>query len=190
MDAPLPPISKRKQIEEKRAVVLRELAVDSDKLRAAVDACLAVSDACTYEEATEHLAKLLGRTRTEKGTRLALREVVAKYMGLYETDEQCWTEYSATKGGFKDWKKDFKRFMDAWNAGWNSGEISKKPLRPLKDVARGVDFARIGFASTSTAPDIPTLPPTLPESTLERLGFAAMAAPTELNSSGLAESTL
>jgi len=109
--------SKRKQIETKRDVVLRELALDSAKLRAAVDAALAVRDALQAspkgepDEELDHLAILLGCTRIEKGTRLALKAVVAKYMGLHETDKKAWEAYRATEGAFKDWTKDFKRFM-------------------------------------------------------------------------------
>jgi len=178
--------SKRAQIEAKRDVVLRGLALDPAKRRDAVDAALAVRDALQASpkrepaEELEHLARLLGRTRTEKGTRLALKAVVAKYMGLYATDEECWTANGATKGGFKDWMKDFKRFMNAWREAWEMGEISKAPLRPLKHIVSDVDFTQI-----DAAPSIPIQPVAVGAESLLAVGPAPTVAPTEHNSSVL-----
>jgi len=181
-------ISKRAQIELKRDVVLREFALDPAKLGLAVDACLAVRDALRERpefepaEEFEHLARLLGRTRTEKGTRLALKAVVAKYMGLYATDEKCWTANGATKGAFKDWIKDFKRFMDAWREAWERGEISKEPLRPIRCFGRHA-------ASTSTDFDNPSVAEGVAQSLLALVGSAGTAVPTlQPRSSGPASS--
>jgi len=163
------PASRRAQFEAKRALVLHELEVDPAKLRAAVDSALAVRDALRASpeevpaEEFEHLAKLLGRTRAETGTGFALKAVVTKYMGLHKTDKKAWEACGATMGAFKDWKRDFKRFMEAWEAGWKSDAIAIDPLclqliptQPVAEADADPSLALVDTgASTSTDPGIP-----------------------------------
>ena len=118
-------------------------------------------DFCTVE--LNHFAITLGRARTEVGRLPALKVVVAQHMGLYKKNEEAYVACGASKGAFKDWKRDFNCFKADWEDGWTI-----LPLRPHEYSASPVDLTDPSF-------DIPHVA----DCRAHSLTLAATAASTE-----------